>query len=169
VQPQTCIFAVSMISAMCFGIAATAADMPKEGTVSYTYFGFGTFKANPIGKQRLLNTFDENGLTLSDGFGDHVTWHCWGTGDYTSGLGQDHGYCVGTDTAGDQLAVIISDEKHTLDAKSWSGTDTLSGGTGKFAGVSGGGPSVCHGGEFKPIIDGTYLDYCTGKWSYKLP
>ena len=50
-----------------------------------------------VGKERVLILWDENGLTLSDGYNDHTTSHCWGTGDYIKGIGQDHGYCVATD------------------------------------------------------------------------
>ena len=138
---------VTLGTAIFFAAAAAAADLPKEGTAAGTYSSFGTFKATAIGKERVLTTGDENGLSLTNGFGDHMTWHCWVTGDYTGGMGQDQGYCVGTDPAGDQLVDIVSDEKHALGAKNISGMDTWSGGTGKFAGVSGGGPWMCHPGE----------------------
>jgi hypothetical protein len=62
--------------------------------------------------------------SLTNGFLDHMTWHCWGLGDFMNGvgfwlgpvggtggaacnfriiiIGQDHGYCVGTDPSGDR-------------------------------------------------------------------
>jgi len=63
-QKRTCsLFAVTL-STLFFGISAIAADLPKEGTFSGTYAAFtNTVKATPIGKERLLLTFDQNGLT----------------------------------------------------------------------------------------------------------
>ena len=53
-QPRTCIFAFTLGTAMAFGAAAMAADLPKEGTYSVTYSGLGTFKAVPVGKERMV-------------------------------------------------------------------------------------------------------------------
>jgi hypothetical protein len=84
-QPRTCIlstFALGMTLAL--GAAALAADLPKEGTFSGTFSGGGTYKAYPVGKERLLLVFDENELQLTNGLLDHTTWHCWGLGDFTT-------------------------------------------------------------------------------------
>jgi hypothetical protein len=159
--------ALTLSTATAFGIAASA-ELPKEGAVSSTYSSFGTLKVTAIGKDRPLTVWDENGLSLGNGFSDHMTWHCWGTGDFSNGVGQEQGYCVGTDPAGDQLVDIVSVEKHALGSNSFGGTDTWSGGTGKFAGVGSGGPFVCHSGEFKPATEETYFLHCTAQWSYKL-
>ena len=161
--------AFTLSTAMSFGIAAMAGDLPKEGSDTGTYSGFGTYKAIPVGKERLLIVWDENGLNLSDGYQDHTAVHCWGTGDYTNGVGQDQGYCVLTDPAGDQIVDIVRTEQHPLDQKTYHVTDTWSGGTGKYAGISGGGTMLCHSGEFK-ANEGTYLQHCTwSKEPYKLP
>jgi len=147
-----------------------AADLPKEGTFSGTFSCFGTYKATPIGTERLLIAFDENGLSLSDGLLDHMTWHCWGTTDYINDIGQGQGYCVGIDREGDQLAVNFGpDEKHTPYQKSWESPTTFTTGTGKFAGISGSGTYVNHSNEFRPVTDGTFLNYVTFQGSYKLP
>jgi len=162
--------AVTLSAAMLFATAATAADLPKEGTFSGTYSAFGTFKATPIGKERLLVAFDENGLQLSNGLFDHTTAHCWGLSDFTNGVGQNHGYCVYTDPAGDQFVGNFGpDEKHTPDQKSWNGSITFATGTGKYAGISGDGKYVVHGNEFRPAAEGTYAIYVTFQGSYKLP
>jgi hypothetical protein len=153
---------------MAFGIAAIAAELPKEGPYNGTYSAYGTFKATPIGKERLLTVWDENGLSLTNGFQDHMTWHCWGLGDFTNGTGQGHGYCVGTDPAGDQLVGAIADEKHRMDQKNVSGTFTFTSGTGKYAGVTGVGTLVEHGNDFGATAQGTYVNYLTFEGSYKL-
>src|ERR1700722_6023156 len=126
-QQRTCILSAFTLSmAMAFGVAAMAADLPKEGTFNVDYTSFGTFKATAIGKERALSTWDQNGLWLGKGFGDHVTWHCFGLSDITNGMEQFNGYCVGTDPNGDQLVLdAASDGKHPTDAKSYSGKFTF--------------------------------------------
>jgi hypothetical protein len=162
--------AVTLSTAMFFGTAAMAGDLPKEGMSSGTFsYVVGTLKPTPIGKERLLISWDGNGLSFTNGFGDHMSWHCWATGDYTNGVGGDQGYCVATDISGDQFIDIFNDDKHALDAKSFGGTDKWSGGTGKYAGISGGGKYICHPADFKSPAEGTFLGYCTLDWNYKLP
>jgi hypothetical protein len=170
-HPRTCtLSAFTLSTAMVFGAVALAADLPNEGTFIGTFSSFGTYKATPIGTERLLVAFDENGLSLSNGLLDHMTWHCWGTTDYMSGMGQSQGYCVGTDPDGDKLAVSFGpDEMHAPNQKSWSSPMTSTTGTGKFAGISGGGTYVNHANEFRPAVEGTFLNYATIQGSYKFP
>lgn len=152
------------------GTAAMAGDIPKEGPVKLTYSSFGTLKATAIGKERLLATFDENGLSVGNGFGDHMTWHCFGLIDIASGMAQHRGYCVGTDPAGDHVVGdIASTGKYAATAKSFSGTLTLTTGTGKYTGISGSWTYVAHGPEFRPESEGTYFQFSTNQGSYKLP
>jgi hypothetical protein len=162
--------AITLGAAMLFGAAATAADLPKEGAYSGAYYAVGTAKATPIGKERVLVAFDETGLQLSNGLLDHTTAHCSGLADIRNGMGQAHGYCVFTDPAGDQVAANFGpDEKHAPDQKSWNGPITLTTGTGKYAGIAGEGKYVVHSHEFRPLSDGTYVNYVTFEGTYKLP
>jgi hypothetical protein len=162
--------ALTLSTGMSFGAAAIAADMPKEGTYNADYTAFGTFKVTAIGKERVLVSGDENGLWLSKGFGNHVTWHCFVLADIISGMQQFRGYCVGTDPNGDQLVGdIASDEKFSADAKSFGGKITFTTGTGKYAGISGGGTFTCHGPEFRTAAEGTSAQYCTNTGTYKIP
>jgi hypothetical protein len=170
-QPRTCIFsAVTLGTAMFFGFAAMAAELPKEGTFSATYSSFGTFKSSQIGKSKYLGTWDENGLTVGKGLVDHLTWHCFGLGDTTDGMTQDKGYCVGTDPDGDHIAMdIASDGRHAWDAKSFGASGTFTAGSGKYAGITGIYTWVVHAPEFRAATEGTYLNYSPGEGSYKLP
>lgn len=103
-QKRTCsLFAFTLGAVMFFGTAAIAGDLPKEGTYSSTYAAADTFKATPIGKERLLGVFDGNGLSVGNGPIDHMTWHCFGLVDITNGMAEHHGYCVGTDPVGDEV------------------------------------------------------------------
>jgi hypothetical protein len=141
----------------------------KEGTTNGHYYAYGTVKINAVGKERVLISFDDNGLTLGQGLMDHMTLHCWGIGDFTNGMGLSHGLCTGMDPGGDQITMEFSEnEKHTLDAKIWGGTFSYTGGTGKFAGITGKGTYVLHNNDFKPQNEGTYVVYNDYQASYKI-
>jgi hypothetical protein len=155
-------------TAMVLGAAAPAADLPKEGTYKGAYSGYGTYKVMPVGKERVLVLWEEHGLELAEGLGDHGAVHCWGTSDYIKGVGQDQGSCVTTDPEGDQFVTANLSEKHAIDAKSFGVNIKYSGGSGKYAGISGDERDICHSGEFK-TPEGTYVQYCTYEGSYKIP
>jgi hypothetical protein len=170
-QPRTCLLsAFTLSTAMAFGVATMAADLPKEGNFNVDFIASGTFKATAIGKERALSTYEMNGLWLGKGFGDHLTWHDFGLSDTTNGMQQFRGYSAGTDPNGDQIvADYASDGKFPADAKSYSGKFTFTTGTGKYAGISGGGTFTCHSPDFRTAAEGTYAQYCTDSGSYKLP
>ena len=150
--------AFTLSTGMVCATAAIAADLPKQGTFSGTYFAFGTYKLTSIGKERLLSAWDENGLSIGNGFLDHLTWHCWGLYDAEKGMAQSQGFCVGTDPDGDQIAGNAgTDGRYAADAKSSKGWVTFTTGTGKYTGISGGITTVDHNNEFRPAAEGTYL------------
>ncbi len=162
-----CAVALVLAAALTFGEKASA--QAKEGTYSGTYAAFGTFKATKIGKSRLLTVFDENGLSTANGMFDRTTWHCWGLGDFTDRVGRNRGYCVGTDPAGDEVVLRIVSEKMSLDEKRQKGSLTLSGGTGKYAGITGIGTYVDDGNMFRPSRKGTYVVHAAFEGKYQLP
>ncbi len=158
---------IATVLAICISMPASA-QIAKEGSQSFTYFGFGTSKATQVGKDRLLTTLDKNGLSVGQGIFDHMTWHCWGSGDFTNGVGQHHGYCVTTDTGGDQIVIETESEKHSLQTN-FSIKAKFTAGTGKYTGISGENTCVLHGNEFRPASAGTFFDYERCEGSYKLP
>jgi hypothetical protein len=162
--------AAALVLTAAYAFATGAPAQAKEGTASFTFAGFGNFKPTEIGKDRLLFVFDENGLDegSSDPLFDHTTWHCWGLGDFTKGVGQTQGYCVRTDPAGDQFVQSFVSEKTSL-GKSFKGSETLTGGTGKFAGITGSGTYMWDGNTFKTAEKGTFISHGTHNLSYKLP
>jgi hypothetical protein len=165
----TLVTGVAVFFALLIVLMIVPPAIAQEGAYHGTYFSYGTFKTALNGKERGLSTFDENGISVSDGFLDHLTWHCWGLTDRANGMFQNHGNCVATDPAGDQLVADFGpDEKHAPGQKSWSGPVTFTTGTGKFAGVSGGGTYVIHGLDFRPGAEGTYFGYNTLEGHYKL-
>jgi hypothetical protein len=153
-----------------FVFATEAPAQAKEGTVSFTFAGFGTAKAIQIGKDRFLLVIDENGLDegSSDSMFDHTSFHCAGLGDFTKGVGQVHLYCVRTDPAGDQFVLDLDTGTMSL-GQGFKGSETLTGGTGKFSGITGSGTFVFDGNTFKPAEQGTYISHGTHNLSYKLP
>jgi hypothetical protein len=159
--------AFALSAAIVLGIPARAADLPKEGKYKGTTSGYGTYKSIPVGKERVLTTWDENGIVLTDGLFDHTSYHCWGTGDIIKGVEQDQGYCVSTDTAGDQIMATVT-SKHPSDAPSYDVALINTYGTGKYTGISGTEQDKCHSGEFK-APEGAYLQHCEIEGSYKLP
>jgi hypothetical protein len=162
--------ALALTAAMAFRALALAADLPKEGTYSGTVSAAGTYKAYPVGKDRTLVTWDENGLGVGNGAFDHMTNHCFGLADITNGMEEDQGYCVGTDPAGDQVVLnVVSDGKRPTSAKSFGSSGTFTSGTGKYAGISGGLTCVDHGPEFRTGAEGTYAQYGECQVKYKLP
>jgi hypothetical protein len=86
-------------------------------------------------------------------------------------MAQSQGYCVGTDPDGDQIAGnAATDGRNAADAKSSKGLVTFRTGTGKYTGISGGITTVEHNNEFRPVAEGTYLQYSSPfQGSYKLP
>jgi hypothetical protein len=169
-QQATCILAgFTLITAVALSATTMAADLPKEGTFSGITANTGTYKAYPVGKERVLITWDENSLTVGKGFFDRMTWHCFGLSDIVSGMQQGQGRCIGTDPAGDQIALEADVKPHAADAKTYEATTTFTTGTGKYAGISGGATLVLHGPEFRTATEGTSVQYGEIQAKYKLP
>jgi hypothetical protein len=169
----TALFMFALVLGLSATVEAQQAQLPREGTETGWYTGFGTIKVVSVGKERILMSWDEMGLTVPDGgrgLLNQVTWHCWGLNDFTNGTGSmAAGYCVGTDPGGDQIVGNLKDSKHAIDAPSWEGTFTYTTGTGKFAGVRGGGKYVTHGAALRSAVEGTYHSQNSYEGSWTLP
>jgi len=161
--------ALTVATAMALGTTAMAADLPKEGAFSGTTAAAGTYKVYPVGKERLLITWDENGMTVGKGFYDRMTWHCFGLSDIAGGMQQGQGRCVGTDPSGDQIALELEVKPHAADAKAYEGTTTFTTGTGKYTGITGGATFIQHGPEFRTAAEGASVTYGEIQAKYKLP
>ena len=164
------LFAAVLMLAAALAFAIGTPVQAKEGTASGTYAGFGTVKATQIGKDRLLTAFDHNTLSVSSNpMFDHLTYHCWGSGDYTNNVGVAQSYCVATDPVGDQFALTAVSEKYSLEQKSNNGSFTFIMGTGKFAGITGTGSYSYDGNMFKSSVQGTFFTHGTLRYNYQLP
>ncbi len=170
-QQRRCILAgCALITVTSFGAAAMAADLPREGTFSGTYAGGGTFRTYPVGKERVLGTFEANSFTIGKGFLDHMTWHCVGTMSIITGAGHFNGYCVVTDPTGDQIvADIASDGIYPTNSKSIPAKGAFTTGTGKYARISGTLTNLLHDPEFRAAEEGILTLYGDFQANYKLP
>jgi hypothetical protein len=171
-------FVAAVATALVLGAGPRVSAQTKEGTFKGAYYGYGTAKATLVGEEQFL-ALEENGLQLTDGFFDHTTLHCWGLAEFANGSGEGakpsglagevHGYCVGVDPAGDQFAFNFETEKHAPNQKSFKGSSTMTTGTGKYRGIIGGSEFVVHSNEFRPMAEGTFVNYVTFQGHYKLP
>ena len=162
-------FWLGLAAALVLLVVRPASAQMQEGTLSGTFAAFGTVNAKATGKERTVLAIDENGLSVTNGVLNHVTWHCSGLADYTNGLGQSQGFCVGNDPSGDQVVFNWESEKHAPGQKVVRGTFSWTGGTGKYAGIRGAGTYVDYSGEFQPLAEGTIVSYLTFEGNYRTP
>jgi hypothetical protein len=166
-QAHTTLLSAALGFALLVG-PAWAADLPKEGTDTGTYSAIGTSKATSLGEGRWFGSSEEDGLQVGGGLLDHMTAHCWGVNEGMKTIGTFRGYCVATDPTGDQIAIeYVSDGKVDF-SKPFTAINTITAGTGKYAGISAKWTDDCHTSEFK-APEGRYFEYCLSKGSYKLP
>lgn len=168
-EGRTAAFWFSLAAALILGIVRPASAQMLEGTLSGTFAAFGTADAMTTGKERTVLAIEENGLSVSNGVLDHMTWHCSGLAVLTNGVAQTQGFCAGRDLVGDQAIFNWESEKHARDQKVVRGTFTWSGGTGKYAGIRGDGTYVDYSGEFRPLTEGTIVSYLVFEGSYRTP
>jgi hypothetical protein len=158
------------VTSMAFGAAAVAADLPKEGTFTGTFPAAGTAKVYPVGKEQATVQWDANGLTVGTGVLDHMTWHCFGGLDATSGISQWSGRCVATDPAGDQIVSNWTSDKYAADGKTYLATGTFATGSGKYAGISGSIAATCESPiAYKTADPANYVFNANLQARYKLP
>jgi hypothetical protein len=114
-------------------LPARAADLPKQGTDSYTTT-YVIVSSNQLkAGDRTVTTYDAVGVTRNDNGGpmfNDMGARCVGTSEVIGKDAVSRGTCVETDNDGDELY-------STYQSKGASGTHTFVGGTGKYAGLSG--------------------------------
>ena len=155
--------------------ATVEAQIPKEGTFSYTSIYSGTYKALGTGPERFQNTYEHTGAMLSDtgeGIFHNATFHCIGSQYTVNGNFDDNrGFCTITCPDGDKAFFTY---KSTGNIRTGSKqTNTFVGGTGKLAGLQGGSeltniPLRASGPPATPY-QGPYQGISKSKGQYKLP
>jgi len=162
------ILVLGLILMVAFGPDAKA-QIPKEGTISVTWAYSGTFKALPMGQERLQMTFEVIGVIIGDTSEDlfhNASFRCLGSFHAVKGeFNDDSGFCVCTRLDGDQIFLTYkATGKVGVSAKE---THTIVGGTGKLAGIQGNAELNRFG--LRRAAEGTFQGYVKGKGQYKLP
>ena len=125
-----------------FAVALLSAPAAAQKTGTYTgKWGFqGVGQTYEIGKGHVFFVGMFHGVFFNDvagGFLDKTEWTCPGVNDIVDGVSASaHGYCIATDKDGDKVFVQWQEVKGTGPGAG-TGTNQLTGGTGKFSGVQG--------------------------------
>ena len=162
--------AILALAAALVSLPAFAADapapIPKEGSFSYVNVFSGTVKAMPLGKERIQLSYDVMGVSTGEGLLHNSSVRCVGGMHVANGAWDDEsGSCIYTRPDGDQVfGTYKATGKVGAAAK---GTFTYVGGTGKMAGITG-------GGEFtrvnvRPAAEGTSQSVSHHTAKYRLP
>ena len=159
---------LSLIVLAAFGMEAKA-QIPKEGTISNTWAFSGTFKALPMGQERLQMTYEVMGVIIGDTSEDlfhNTSFRCLGSMHAVKGeFNDESGFCVCTRLDGDQIFLTYkATGKVGVSAKE---TQTIVGGTGKLVGIQGNAELTRFG--VRRAAEGTFQGYEKGKGQYKLP
>ena len=152
--------ALSLVLFAAFGASALAGELPKQGTYSLTWTFSGPYTLLEVGEDEWAWI---SNFTL-------VIWNNAGEGIYHDMTGdcieiggperQTSGYCTYTDADGDKIFEAYTEEEEG------KGHDTLTGGTGKYAGLQGGGKYEY---AFTPDTpEGTFHGYGHTEGSYTL-
>jgi hypothetical protein len=145
-------------------------EMAKEGTDSGTDFASGTWTAVALEEGTYFVTWEQKGVGLSDsGEGPlhNMSSNCSGINLYVKGVGSVMGYCVETAPNGDKILLQVIQENRKPGPGLQKGKYKYIGGTGKFAGIEGGGEYTSY--SVQPAAEGTYQTVGKYKSSYKLP
>jgi hypothetical protein len=150
-------------------VMATEAQIPKEGTISYTAIYSGTFKVLALGEGRVQTTYEHLGVTLGDTGEDifhNATLHCIGSiHRVKDSYDDDSGSCVITRPDGDKAFLTY---RGTYSATGGKAINTLVGGTGKLTGLQG-SLEATRLPPLRPASPGTYQGMSKLKGQYKLP
>lgn len=157
---------VVLVTVFSFAIlcaTAGAQQLPKSGSINFhTGWKYAADVVNAadkhvIGGGRVVGaTFNDKGSgPLHLGPAD-----CFDTFDLIDGRGQGKGFCAFGDVDGDRVFTTFTG---TIGPDGAQGTNEITGGTGKYAGIQGSGPWKCKGsgsnGEFQ----------CAQRLDYRLP
>jgi len=130
---------LTLVLLVAFGQAATARDLPKQGTFSAKDYGQFTGKVIAMGEKRVHCTYEGIGTVVNDagkGFLHDAGSHILGQLHAVNGNKElETGFIVYTDADGDK--VYLTYDWKGIAFKSSEGTGTFVGGTGKYTGITG--------------------------------
>lgn len=146
------------------------AEMAKEGEAPFISAYSGTFKALPMGKERLQLNYEAIGLVVevpADSPFHNASFHYIGTLHAIKGVYKDNGFGVYTLPNGDQVYATLKGSG-TLGKGDRKAIGTFVGGTGKCAGIEG-GFQYNAAGSFRHAKKGTFQGKVKGTFHWKIP
>jgi hypothetical protein len=155
---------------LCFSFPSGAQTaLPREGNIALTSVYHAKISQVAMGQDLVAWTADSTiGLVADqpEGFGDRATGRCLGTGRVVKGKVEfEYGTCEFTDMAGDKFYTTLSFVSSNADTT--AARQTIVGGTGKYAGITGGWDVVRR--AHRPPAAGEGLGSTKLTGSYKLP
>lgn len=160
-KPFTIVVAGLSFAVLCSGAVAQA--LPKSGSISFHTGWKDTFEANEVADKRYHGLDRSVGTTFNDkGSGPlHLgPADCAGAFMVIEGSGTNKGYCAFGDADGDR---VFTEFTGTISPTGAEGTNTLTGGTGKYSGITGSGPWKCKASGKNGQLQ------CAQRLDYRLP
>jgi hypothetical protein len=159
------LFAFTLGSAMTFGAAAIAADLPQSGTIKIHSDSKVNVQATEVGDKHIMASANAWGVTHNDlGSGplNMGAWFCAFSFENVNGPPNYSGSCAFGDAGGaDKILITFTGKGNDIGGD--QGTGTIIGGIGKYAGIDGKMVWQCHS------VDATQgLTACTQQFDYRL-
>lgn len=143
-------------------LGATAADLPRSGSDTYTTAFVSNVLSVLKGVDRSSALYESHGISRNESGGEffaNLSTVCHGVSETVGGITTGRGTCIDADKDGDQ---VIS----TYEGKGGSGIHTFVGGTGKYAGITG---TASFTSQPMRSVDGKPMNLVTHKATWKLP
>lgn len=160
-MPKSLLLALAMLPTVPLS-ATWAADLPKQGTDSYTTVYVMTSSNTMKLGNRTATSYETSGATRNDNGGpmfNNMGARCVGMAESVGGDSTNRGTCVEIDADGDQIFT-------TYEAKGNAGTHTFVGGTGKYTGISG---TASYTRQAVKDPEGRSISIVSHKATWKLP
>jgi hypothetical protein len=143
--------------------AANAQQLPRSGTINFHTGWRAVGDAVKVAE----NHTQGHGIVVGTTFNDKGSGplhqgaaECFYTFFIAEGTGKNKGYCAFSDPDGDR---VFTDWHGEIGAEGEHGTNNIVGGTGKYAGIRGGGPWRCKGAGSNGAV------HCGQRLDYRLP
>ena len=159
---------LSMVAAALLPLSVQAAEMPREGTASFTNAFITTLSGTIQQGSHSFTVYEINGVARNDAGGPMFNMfgqRCVGMWDGVGSNYSDRGTCTYTDKDGDH---IFMPYRAQAEQGVYRGTYEVAGGTGKFTGITGSGELFANNAPIK-ADDKWTRHVVSNKVTWKLP
>ena len=159
---------LSMVAAALLPLSVQAAEMPREGTASFTNAFITTLSGTIQQGSHSFTVYEINGVARNDADGPMFNMfgqRCVGMWDGVGSNYSDRGTCTYTDKDGDH---IFMPYRSQAEQGVYRGTYEVAGGTGKFTGITGSGELFANPAPIK-ADDKWPRHVMSNKVTWKLP